>query len=477
MDSLVKKRYMIKPISKLAFLLLCFIGANNVQAENSVEKIIAESTELTILKQHLLQDPHNRDELKHFKNVEVTVLGENVEIYYDDDGFLSRQFKTRASRLSVAPQRVILDDKGRLISIAFTNLRFHNLDYFKQFKQLRMLTLRGRAMVKDGFYEVSDLPSLEELYLGGLKLKKISIGHNLSKLRVFSIGWNDVNEIVNLNRLSELVHLDLEQNPLTEVTGIEQLKKLQWVDLSDTKITQLPNLTSFEELTYLDVISSEISKLEGLDKLKKITYLNVARTKAQLNIDKFPSSLEYLEMGVAKLTKMPDFSNLVNLKKLGLGNLGLKKIEGLGNLKNLEKLKLRSNPIKIIEGLDCLVNLKDLNLVKTNITKIEGLDKLINLEKLNLSETNITKIEGLDNLKNLKQLDFSETKIRKLEGLNKLSNLEYAKFFNADIAEVAPDAYDGLSKATVKLLRTPYYNNLKTTNKDLWRKLLKEKKL
>lgn len=129
-----------------------------------------------------------------------------------------------------------------------------------------------------------------------VKEKKGSSSLNLKFKKI-----SDINEIKNLDSLSDLQKLNLNRNDITELKGLDNLINLHELDLSSNKIAKISNLEQLTNLRVLHLQKNNISKIEGLGKL---------------------TLLEELDLR----------SNMI------------KEIENLENLKNLKILRLDGNP-------------------------------------------------------------------------------------------------------------------------------------
>jgi hypothetical protein len=168
----------------------------------------------------------------------------------------------------------------------------------------------------------------------------------------------------------------------------------------------------------------KINKIDDFTQLPDLQCLRLNYTNiSTINNINCLSNLTMLEIIDSKIHSMVGIQNLINLQILNLSSNKIEVIFGLDKLFKLRKLNLSNNMINNICGLDHLINLQKLDLSENKIKVISGLDHLINLRKLDLSENILNKIENLENLQNLFSLYLNKNNISRLENLESLNNL------------------------------------------------------
>ncbi len=244
-----------------------------------------------------------------------------------------------------------------------------------------------------------------------------------------------INNIVALNKLTNLKHLLVQRNNIERISSLENFKKLKTLNLSDNNITKIENLENLNNLEELELSYNKIKRIEKLDSLKSLKKLSLEVNLIE-NVDGLDKlhSLEELNLSNNKISIVRNLDSLKKLKRLNLSFNNIEKITGLNNFNSLIFLYLNDNNISKIEGFDILEKLKTLNLSNNSIKRIENMSNLINLKKFELSNNAIEKIEGLNNQINLHELFLDKNHIKELEGLNNLKNLIILFLENNDIS-------------------------------------------
>lgn len=252
--------------------------------------------------------------------------------------------------------------KTSILRLVENNDRKGYMDYGKLDSELKASSLQLLNILESDL----DVEEIKFVTLHNIKHYVIKGRLNLSEKDI-----HDIEEIKDLELLSDLKELDLSSNYITEIKGFESLVNLESLNLDAT----------------LNEYKLVISEIKGLDTLIKLKNLSIQHQCA--------------------ITEIQGLENLVYLERLMLNYVNISELKNLDHLKDLKFLSLEGNKISEIQGLKNLVNLIHLNLGSNQITEIKGLDKLKNLESLYLSRNQIKVLEGLENLRNLTHIDVS----------------------------------------------------------------------
>jgi len=265
--------------------------------------------------------------------------------------------------------------------------------------------------------------------------EKINIYNDILHLSNKEI--KDIDDIKNLEKLTNLKELYLNGNKISEIKGLEKLTKLEVLDLSENQITEIKGLNSLKDLTFLDLYKNLITEIKGLDKLANLKDLHIGQCGIynMKSLDNL-KNLETLDIEGTKITEIKNLENLSNLQTLFLSSNQISFIKGLGSLTKLRQLELNNNKISKIEGLDNLKNLEFLELFNNQISEINGLDELENLKQLTLEQNKITEIINLEKCKNLESLWLDHNKIKEIENLKNSTNLENLGLSENNINEI-----------------------------------------
>lgn len=162
-------------------------------------------------------------------------------------------------------------------------------------------------------------PNLKNLYLHQTKSKKPKI-----------------NSIGRFEQL-EYLYLEGQQNGINAVCKLKKLKEIVLRSISTDNVDYLENL---ENLWSVDIKLGGIKDLNGLTGLESIKYLEVWQVRDLKDLS-FISKLGTLQnlfiQSLKQVTKLPDFSDNRNLRRIYLENL--KGLKDLSSLKNAPGLK------------------------------------------------------------------------------------------------------------------------------------------
>lgn len=192
---------------------------------------------------------------------------------------------------------------------------------------------------------------------------------NITKEKEFktcklNLGWCGLSEIpAELLEMYWLEELYLGSNEINEIKNLEVLTNLKSLNLTNNKITEIKNLECLTNLVKFEIANNEITEIKNLDYLK---------------------NLEILSLSGNQITEIKNLECLIKLKELSLDRNKISELKNLSRLQNLEYLSLSSNRIIEIQNLTSLRNLEFLDLCKNNISKVEKLPLLLELTSLRL---------------------------------------------------------------------------------------------
>ncbi|VAW68237.1 hypothetical protein MNBD_GAMMA09-1816 [hydrothermal vent metagenome] len=465
-----------KTICSLLFLGLLLISNLSNALTQTEQAIVDGSAQVKLVKQYFIE----RGKASVLEQIVYKVV-KPESLVLTVDGYLSIKTSSKSIyKLVRGADRIYLDLKGNIISFSLEHAGLEGLSLLKELPKLRVLHLYDNQF-ESSVVELSDLRSLEEFHLSNPypitnTIKEVKLGKGLPRLRRLMLRLMPLIKITHLSKLKKLNYLNVSDTHLKKIDELEKLKQLRWLEINASHIEQLPSMKYFPKLEVINAMDSRITDLKDIASSQTIKKISLHRTVAGQNIQKYPQSLEELEIGGGILTKIPNLRNLKNLKKLSIIANKVTKIENLEGLNNLKELDFRYSSIEKIEGLDDLVNLEVLNFEKTKITKIEGLKALVNLEILNLSETGVSKIEGLSSQTKLVRLFLKDTKIKKIENIRHMLGLKEFSVVGSPVEEYDLDETKDMD-VLVGAYGTPYSMNLEKENLRLYNKLRRENKL
>lgn len=290
---------------------------------------------------------------------------------------------------------------------------------------------------------ISMLPSLKSLYIGGLH----NVDSSVAKIRIplleeLSISGGDIKQpaaffefVGNLSNLRSLTLHNIMYDTLKR--DLVKLKHLKLLNLRGT----------YEQHLLLGFA------LRELQSLRDLTLNNFSSVK---NLNTFPPKVENLLLSENKLSSFP--AGITKLKGLRRLELAYNSIDSLppniGNLKSLNYLNLESNQLKYLpDGIGKLTNLK-LIILKANPLKLlpENTGSLSNLETLDVSFCDLTKLPSkFSSLTALRKLDVSYNFLTELPD-------DFFKLASLDSLSLAKNALTVLPTEIGRLKKLRYLN-------------------
>ena len=193
-----------------------------------------------------------------------------------------------------------------------------------------------------------------------------------------------------LSLFPELKSLYFEMGSVDEIKDIDGLTNLEHLEITYSGLSEIKNLKNLKNLKSLILNGNKIKTIQGLENLV---------------------NLEKLELEENQIGEIENIGNLRNLKWLSLAENNISEIKGLENNTNIELLGLYGNIIKEIKGLNSLTKLKELYLSENSISEIYGLENLSELKILDLSKNLINEIKNIENLGNLEKINLEGNQI------------------------------------------------------------------
>lgn len=222
----------------------------------------------------------------------------------------------------------------------------------------------------------------------------------------------------------EYYYISYEDTELySDMIGI---KKLDTSDMSKyLNITNLNKGFKKELSSYTVVINNQ--EYVSYDDLAAISYLQLSNynlTSNDLNILKYFTNLEYLDIGNNNITDISSLSTLKELTNLEASNNKITDISPLNSLTKLETLYLENNNISDITPIKDLFELNTLLLDNNKLTNYENVFN-------NLNGLSILSLENC----NIGDIAFGSNELLSLD-LSSNPNLKFISKVNANIIEL-----------------------------------------
>ncbi|KAB2623140.1 TIR-NBS-LRR-type disease resistance-like protein [Pyrus ussuriensis x Pyrus communis] len=242
------------------------------------------------------------------------------------------------------PEHLLNQPKLVALDLSFSNLR-KGWKNSKPLENLKILDLSDSEKLKKS-PDFSGLPNLGELNFSGCSsLSKIHPSIcQLKKLTRVAFRWcgklrylpAEFYKLKSVENLSLMGCSSLRELP----EGLGEMVSLRKLDADQIAIKQYPNdpgrLISLRALTVGYYSGCNLPSLIGLSKLVSLTISNCQNLRA---IPDLPTNLELLLIMVCSaLERMPDFSQMSNMRQLFLDSPNVTEVPGLGLGKSLNSM-------------------------------------------------------------------------------------------------------------------------------------------
>lgn len=179
---------------------------------------------------------------------------------------------------------------------------------------------------------------------------------------------------------------------VVDIEGIQYFKNLQILHVYKGKLKHIPNIDSLVLLRQLSVYENQLDSLPSLANLPRLSSLICYSN----NLKKFPnfhpnSVLDTLLAGINLFEDASPISNLIHLTNLGIWNCKLKKMPDLSNIINLKVMSIGTNHfLDSVSDLSKFANLSYLDLDNNNFSAIPNLQSNILLKSVKLNNNPLT---------------------------------------------------------------------------------------
>jgi internalin A len=259
------------------------------------------------------------------------------------------------------------------LSLTSLNLNKNKLTHtnlLTQLPSLQKLFIEGNRI--ENIEGLGNLEDLEELHAGyNTQLKDISVLKDLKNIKTLHLENGKIEDIIPLKELKKLNSLLINRNKIKDINCLQGNTEIQWLDLSHN--TGIKDYCSIANLTKLKTLRLHTCDLSALDFVEELV------------------DLEFLEINNSK--KITDFNvlkNLINLKRFEADNVPeMKNLDVLKSSVKLERLSVSNTSSLNIDYLGDFNDLKMLTLINCKITDISVLKTAVNLTHLNLENNQI----------------------------------------------------------------------------------------
>jgi serine/threonine protein kinase len=213
--------------------------------------------------------------------------------------------------------------------------------------------------------DITDLSPLK-----GLPIKKLSLCDNR------------ISDISILKTCSQLANLRLEGNPLTDIQPLSELKGIKVLDIGFNNVEDISALEklSIRELYLLNTKVQDFTPLKSLPQLELFTVRYLP--PKGLRVVKELHNLKELTIYESGIDSLKNFEQLTRLERLDLNSNELYDIDGVEKFPSLKSLGLGDNRIGSIAPLAGMNGLNWLDIADTSIsdfTPLKDIPSLMNV--------------------------------------------------------------------------------------------------
>lgn len=244
-----------------------------------------------------------------------------------------------------------------LESLCLTNNRIRKIERLEPCVKLAELILRQNSItVIEGLDTLQNLVELD-LYMNAItEIPSTSFSKN-SKLKRLDLSFNKLRSLDRFpsENLSNLEELYLIGNKIAKITHLRAMPKLMMLELGDNRIRALENLDQLSSLQSLWLGRNKITKIENLEPLCDLRKLSLQSNRITIieGLSHF-SRLEELYLSHNGLKSMRGVEDLKSLRLLDLGSNQIERIEGVTHLRLLKEFWFNDNALATFDDLHLL---------------------------------------------------------------------------------------------------------------------------
>lgn len=166
--------------------------------------------------------------------------------------------------------------KLKLLAIS-GNRRLKDLSFVQSMQELSVFYAKQLSMMD---WEVlNGLNSLEALYISPLSLESLSSFRLLPKLNTLHLSVNKVSEEGLIPYFPHLKELSIVKGKhLRRLKGVEQLKGLVELNLAQNQLEEVPDLNGMSQLELIDLRQNPLRSADSLFELTKLKKLDIRDT-------------------------------------------------------------------------------------------------------------------------------------------------------------------------------------------------------
>ncbi|XP_048129200.1 disease resistance protein RUN1-like [Rhodamnia argentea] len=326
-------------------------------------------------------------------------------------------------------------------------LHLERTPVFSPCSNLERLILESCILLREIDTSICHLKSLVFLdvsYCENLQSLPDELGRDLARLEYLSLNYCKllVRLPDSIGNLESLIELDMSYTSIKELPqSIGNLKNLKVVKMWDSEISEIPEalwtIGKLEEIEGLNSFGIHVRIGNCIYENQSLRILRLVGARIHA-LPRLPESLVTLDLHSLYMDRLPDLSNLANLKELHLSfgpppDYGWKS-DGLVEYPILDSEHVTTSPT----DLTLPPQLKKLDLKCPNLRRLPRLPSRLSF--LNLHECySLCWMEDLSNLKNLSSLRISHAAIAEVRGLDCLENLRHVELWYLGQLEILPD--------------------------------------
>ncbi len=215
--------------------------------------------------------------------------------------------------------------------------------------------------------EINDILNLEDLTCFGCQLDNVNPVSKLTRLKILTIGENDISDLTPLSELKYLESLDCQWNPIIDFSPLNKLPNLKSIEAINSVFDLKDILLLSKRLEHV-FVENRIFNFELIEHFSDLTSICFSWSGINnLNPLRDIKKLEELWCMCNLISSIEPLSNLSNLSHIWFSDNLVDDLSPIESLSGLEKIDCSSNLIKSIKPLFGLKKLKELKCQKNFI--------------------------------------------------------------------------------------------------------------
>lgn len=170
----------------------------------------------------------------------------------------------------------IIEQKDLDLITEITCYRWRDLSGLKYLRNLRTVYIH---FIDSGFFDLSNLKSIETLYINGSDIVDLNFIDKSVNIRYLHLDDNKIKDISAIEKLKDLKEFSASRNHIKDISALSQLTKLEFINIYDNEVENLPDFSNCPELREINLQHNQFIYNNNFSKLKQVKIMWLASNK------------------------------------------------------------------------------------------------------------------------------------------------------------------------------------------------------